>query len=166
MKKNYVTIPIIIISIIAIIVIINIKERRKGNQVNTNNIIINNTEKEFNNTQEVTDIITTEYKGKTIQITEQNDIDTIKNILLNSKFDDWSTDSVSYFVITLNNEEYYFNNQGRTVTKGGEKEEYLSEKDTNKILNILNKYINKYFKEEKENTNKILNILDNIYYIN
>ena len=132
--------PIIIICIIATIVIVNIKERRKENQVNTNNIIINNTEKEFNNTQEVTDIITIKHNGKKIQITKQNDIDTIKNILLSSKFDEGSTDSMISFIITINNEDYCFKNQGKTVTKDDNKEAYLSDENSNKILNILNEY--------------------------
>lgn len=155
MKKIYIVIPIVIVIIIGSIVIANSKERENLNQENTN---------KFNNILELTDNIFTNYKGETVQITEQNDINEIKDILLNSKFDDWSTDSIIYFRITLNGEEYYFENRGKTVTKGGDKEEYLSDEASNKILNILNKYINKHF--EKEDSNKTLNILDNIYSYN
>lgn len=140
MKKIYAIITIIIISIIAIVVIMNIKEGRKESKVNTDNIIIDNTKKELENTKETVDTIITNYNGESRQITDKNDIDTLKDILLNLKFENWSTDSVIYFGITLNDEEYYFKNQGRTITKGGDKEEYLSDEDSNKILNILNKY--------------------------
>lgn len=127
MKKICIIILIVTISLTAIIVTINLKKEGKIKQENTASI------------QEMTEITITNYNGRTLKITQQNDIDTIKDILSNLKFDKPSTDSIISFIMTINNEEYCFKNQGKTVEKG-EKEEYLSDEDSNKILNILEKY--------------------------
>lgn len=127
MKKICIIILIVTISLTAIIVTINLKKEEKIKQENTASI------------QEMTEITITNYNERTLKITQQNDIDTIKDILSNLKFDNPSTDGMISFIITMNDENYCFKNQGKTVTKG-EKEEYLSDEDSNKILNILEKY--------------------------
>ena len=107
MKKICIIILIVTMSLTAIIVTINLKKEEKIKQENTASI------------QEMTEIIITNYNGRTLKITQPNDIDTIKDI---------------------NDENYCFKNQGKTVTKGENGEGYLSDEDAKKILNILEKY--------------------------
>ena len=128
MKKICIIILIVTISLTAIIVTINLKKDEKIKHENTASI------------QEMTEITITNYNGRMLKITQQNDIDTIKNILSNLKFDKPSSDGMISFIITMNDENYCFNNQGKTVTKGENGEGYLSDEDSNKILNILEKY--------------------------
>lgn len=134
MKKNYAIITImIVVSLITIIVIINTKERRKIKQDNTNDVMLNNM-------QGANEIISLNYNGKILQITKKEDVNIIKNILSNLKFDKPSSDGMISFIITMNDENYCFKNQGKTVTKGENGEGYLSDEDAKKILDILNKY--------------------------
>lgn len=125
MKKICIIILIVTISLTAIIVTINLKKDGKIKHENTASI------------QEIT---ITNYNGRMLKITQQNDIDTIKDILSNLKFDKPSSDGMISFIITMNDENYCFKNQGKTVTKGENGEGYLSDEDSNKILNILEKY--------------------------
>lgn len=125
MKKICIIILIVTISLTAIIVTINLKKEEKIKQENTASIH---------------EITITNYNGRMLKITQQNDIDTIKDILSNLKFDKPSSDGMISFIITMNDENYCFKNQGKTVTKGENGEGYLSDEDSNKILNILEKY--------------------------
>ena len=112
MKKICIIILIVTISLTAIIVTINLKKEEKIKQENTASI------------QEMTEITITNYNGRMLKITQQNDIDTIKNILSNLKFDKPSSDGMISFIITMNDENYCFKNQGKTVTKGEEMRYY------------------------------------------
>ena len=119
---------IIVVTIIASILIIKGIYTQKNS--NTNNI-------ENIGTIKVTMI----KENKTIEVKDINEINAIKNIVLNQQYAGGTSDGTISYIIIWENEEYCIENGGKTIRKVGENfEANLKSEDFNKILNILSKY--------------------------
>ena len=88
------------------------------------------------------------YEGQTITITDIKDVETIKNILLNSKYDGEICNGINTHKIVLNNEVYYIKESCKGIQKGN-KQATISEGD----LELINNIISKMNKEQGKNEN-------------
>lgn len=86
-------------------------------------------------------IIEIYYEGQTITITDNKDIGTIENILLNSKYTNEICEGVNTHKITINNEIYYLKEGCQEIQKG-DKQSKISKEDLETIKNIISKKIN------------------------
>lgn len=81
-------------------------------------------------------IITIEYEGKTIEISNYNDCNKIYNILVNSKYNSEICDGINTHKITMDNEVYYLKESCQEIQKG-DKQAKISKKDLDTILKII-----------------------------
>ena len=88
-----------------------------------------------------TDIVEIEYEGQTITVTDNKDIGTIENILLNSKYTSEICNGINTHKITMNNEIYYLKESCQEIQKG-DKQAKISKEDLETIKNIISKKIN------------------------
>jgi len=79
-----------------------------------------------------------EYAGKTIKITNLDDISKIENILVNSKYIAPICDGISTHKISIDNEIYYLKESCREIQKG-DNQSAISQEDLSTILNIIEK---------------------------
>lgn len=84
------------------------------------------------------DIIEIEYEGQTITITHIKEIESIENILANSKYNGEICDGINTHKITLNNEVYYMKESCREIQKG-DKQAKITDEDLETINNIISK---------------------------
>lgn len=80
-----------------------------------------------------------EYNGKTIEITNNDDVAILENILVNSKYDLGLCDGINTYKITLNHEIYYIKEACMEIQKG-DKQAGITEQDLNTILKIIENY--------------------------
>lgn len=80
--------------------------------------------------------ITIEYEDKVIKLTNNDDIDTIYNILVNSKYNSPICDGINTHKITIDNETYYIKESCQEIQKG-EKQSKITKEDLNTILRII-----------------------------
>lgn len=80
-----------------------------------------------------------ETNGITIIITGKNDIETIKNILINSKYNRELCWGINSHKITLGSEIYYLKEECKEIQKGN-KQAKISEEDLENINKIIEKY--------------------------
>ena len=92
------------------------------------------------------DIIKIEYEGQTITITDIKNIETIENILVNSKYNNEICDGINTHKITMDNEIYYLKESCQEIQKG-DKQAKISKEDLEKINNII---YNKMDNEQSE----------------
>ena len=81
-------------------------------------------------------IITIEYGGKTIEISNYDDINKIYNILVNSKYNSEICDGINTHKITMDNEVYYLKESCGEIQKGY-KQAKISQEDLDEILKII-----------------------------
>lgn len=81
-------------------------------------------------------IITIEYEGKTIEISNYDDINKIYNILVNSKYNSEICDGINTHKITMDNEVYYLKESCQEIQKG-DKQSKISKEDLDTILKII-----------------------------
>ncbi len=81
-------------------------------------------------------IITIEYGGKTIEISNYDDINKIYNILVNSKYNSEICDGINTHKITMDNEVYYLKESCGEIQKG-DKQAKISQEDLDAILKII-----------------------------
>lgn len=81
-------------------------------------------------------IITIEYDGKTIEISNYDDINKIYNILVNSKYNSEICDGINTHKITMDNEVYYLKESCQEIQKG-DKQAKISKEDLDVILKII-----------------------------
>lgn len=79
-----------------------------------------------------------EYEGKTIKITNHNDINKISNILENSKYNAPICDGINTHKISIDNEIYYLKESCKQIQKE-DKQSAITQEDLNTILEIINK---------------------------
>lgn len=82
--------------------------------------------------------ITVETNGITTKITDYNDINTLSNILENSKYNRELCDGITTHKITINNEVYYLKTSCKEIQKGSSQAS-ITEEDLNTILKIIDK---------------------------
>jgi len=80
--------------------------------------------------------IAIEYDGKTIEISNYNDINKIHNILVNSKYNSEICDGIDTHKITMDNEIYYLKEGCQEIRKG-DKQSKISKEDLDTILKII-----------------------------
>ena len=80
--------------------------------------------------------ITIEYEDKVIKLTNNEDIDKIYNILVNSKYNSPICDGINTHKITIDNEIYYIKESCQEIQKG-EKQSKITKEDLNTILRII-----------------------------
>ncbi len=93
-------------------------------------------------------VIEIEYEGQMITITDTKDIETIENILVNSKYDNRICNGINSYKIVLNNDVYYIKESCKEIQKG-DKQATISTEDLELINNIISNKINKE-KDEDE----------------
>lgn len=94
------------------------------------------------------EIINIEYEGKTITITDIKEVQTIKNILLNSKYNGEICNGINTHKITINSDVYYIKEDCKEIQKG-DKQATISTGDLDTINNIIyNKMDNLQNEEE------------------
>lgn len=81
-------------------------------------------------------IITIEYEGKTINVSNYNDINTIYNIFVNSKYNSEICKGINTHKITIDNEIYYLKESCQEIQKGN-KQAKISKEDLDTILKIV-----------------------------
>ena len=81
-------------------------------------------------------IITIEYEGKTIEISNYDDVNKIYNILVNSKYNSEICDGINTHKITIDNEVYYLKESCQEIQKG-DKQSKISKEDVDTILKII-----------------------------
>ncbi len=86
-------------------------------------------------------IIEIEYEGKTVTVTDIEDIGIIENILLNSKYNGEICDGINTHKIILNNDVYYIKETCKEIQKGN-KQAKITDKDLNTIKSIIDNTIN------------------------
>lgn len=79
-----------------------------------------------------------EYEGKTIKITNHNDINKISNILENSKYNAPICDGINTHKISIDNEIYYLKESCKQIQKE-DKQSAITQEDLNTILEIIKK---------------------------
>ena len=94
-----------------------------------------------------------EYEGKTVTITEYEDIEIIQNILVNSKYNNEICAGINTHKITLNNEVYYIKEDCKEIQKGN-KQAKITDEDLNTINNIISNIL-------ENESNNITNTLSN-----
>jgi len=94
--------------------------------------------------------ITIEYDGKTIEISNYNDINKIYNILVNSKYNSEICDGINTHKITMNDEVYYLKESCKEIQKG-DKQAKISDEDLNAIKGIIDNKINDEQSNSKAN---------------
>lgn len=82
--------------------------------------------------------ITIEVNGKTIEITNYNDVCDLENILENSKYEAPLCDGISTHRIIFNDEIYDIKESCKEIQKG-DKQASITEEDLNTILQIVEK---------------------------
>lgn len=87
-----------------------------------------------------TDIIEIEYEGQAITVTDNKDIGTIENILLNSKYSNEICNGINTHKITMNNQIYYLKESCQEIQKG-DKQAKISKEDLETIKTIISKKI-------------------------
>ena len=87
-------------------------------------------------------VIEIEYEGQMITITDTKDIETIENILVNSKYDNRICNGINSYKIVLNNDVYYIKESCKEIQKG-DKQATISTEDLELINNIISNKINK-----------------------
>lgn len=92
-----------------------------------------------------------EYEGQTITITNEKDIGTIENILVNSKYINGVCNGINTYKITLNNEVYYIKEDCKEIQRGN-KQANITEEDLKTINHIISNKINN--NQKKENARK------------
>ena len=92
-------------------------------------------------------VIKIEYEGQTITITDMKDIETIENILLNSKYNGEICDGINTHKIILNNEVYYIKESCQEIQKD-DKQAKISKEDLETINNIISKKMDNEQSEE------------------
>ena len=93
-------------------------------------------------------IINIEYEGQTISITDTKEVETIKNILLNSKYNGEICNGINTYKITINSDVYYIKEDCKEIQKG-DKQATISIMDLDTINNIIsNKIDNTQNKED------------------
>lgn len=80
--------------------------------------------------------ITIEYEDKVIKLTNNEDIDKVYNILVNSKYNSPICDGINTHKITIDNEIYYIKESCQEIQKG-EKQSKITKEDLNTILRII-----------------------------
>lgn len=80
--------------------------------------------------------ITIAYEGKTIEISNYNDINKIYNILVNSKYNSEICNGINTHKITMDNEIYYLKESCKEIQKGN-KQATISKEDLETILKIV-----------------------------
>lgn len=88
-----------------------------------------------------TDTVEIEYEGQAITVTDNKDIETIENILLNSRYSNEICKGINTHKITMNNEIYYLKESCQEIQKG-DKQAKISKEDLETIKNIISKKIN------------------------
>jgi len=83
--------------------------------------------------------ITIEYESKTIEISNYKDINKIRNILVNSKYNSEICDGINTHKITMDNEVYYIKENCGEIQKG-DKQSKISKEDLDTILKIIDSY--------------------------
>lgn len=81
-------------------------------------------------------IITIEYEGKTVEISNYNDSNKIYNILVDSKYNSEICDGINTHKITMDNEVYYLKEGCQEIQKGN-KQSKISKEDLDTILKII-----------------------------
>ncbi len=81
-------------------------------------------------------IITIGNDGKTIEISNYDDINKIYNILVNSKYNSEICDGINTHKITMDNEVYYLKESCQEIQKG-DKQSKISKEDLDTILKII-----------------------------
>ncbi len=76
---------------------------------------------------------------KTKDIDKKSDIDFIKNIFLNSKYNELPCDGKVSYIIKMDNQTYYLKSDCSALEKDNT-QAILSESDLNKLLQIINYY--------------------------
>ena len=100
-----------------------------------------------------------EYKGKTIIITDEKDIETIKNILVKSEYTNDICNGMITHKIVLDSEVYYIKGPCKEIQKEN-KQAMITDEDLNTINNII-------FNILKNESNNITNTLqDNDIIVN
>lgn len=84
-----------------------------------------------------TDSIEIEYEGQTLNITDINDIETIENILINSKYNNEICQGITTYKITLNNEVYDIKESCKEIQKE-DKQAKITDEDLEVIKSIIN----------------------------
>lgn len=84
--------------------------------------------------------ITIEYEGKTVEISNYDDINKIYNILVNSKYNSEICDGINTHKITMNNEIYYLKESCKEIQKG-DKQAKISNEDLETINTIISNEI-------------------------
>ena len=95
----------------------------------------------------------TSFEGKTVTITEYEDIEIIQNILVNSKYNNEICAGINTHKITLNNEVYYIKEDCKEIQKGN-KQAKITDEDLNTINNIISNIL-------ENESNNITNTLSN-----
>ncbi len=80
--------------------------------------------------------IAIEYEGKTIEISNYNEISKIYNIVVDSKYDSELCDGINTHKITIDNEIYYLKESCQEIQKG-EKQAKITKEDLDTILEII-----------------------------
>lgn len=137
MKKVYIMLIVITICFFTISISIKGKKNLKINNVNEK--IIDNTASKFNKNEEKDKIIIVNHNGEQKYITNEEDINIIKNIMLNLKFNEKTTDGMISYIITIDNDDYCISNEGRSILREN-KEAFIKYDEYNKIIDIINKY--------------------------
>lgn len=106
------------------------------------------------------DIIEIEYEGQKITITDAKEVGIIKNILLNSKYNNEICQGINTYKIRLNSDIYYIKEDCKEIQKG-DKQAIISIDDLNTINNIIfNKMDNIQSEEEQFFYGKIIEATD------
>ena len=106
------------------------------------------------------EIIEIEYKGQVITINDTKEVEFIKNILLNSKYNNEICKGINTYKITLNSDAYYIKEDCKEIQKG-DKQAIISTKDLDTINNIIsNKIANIQSEEEYFFYGKIIEVTD------
>ena len=106
------------------------------------------------------DIIEIEYEGQKITITDAKEVGIIKNILLNSKYNNEICQGINTYKIRLNSDIYYIKEDCKEIQKG-DKQAIISIDDLNTINNIIfNKMDNIQSEEEQFFYVKIIEATD------
>ena len=92
-------------------------------------------------------VIKIEYEGQTINVTDIKDIETIENILLNSKYNGEICDGINTHKITMDNEIYYLKESCQEIQKD-DKQAKISKEDLETINNIISKKMDNERSEE------------------
>lgn len=107
------------------------------------------------------DIIEIEYEGQAITIANTKEVDIIKNILINSKYNNEICNGINTHKIILNNDIYYIKEDCKEIQKG-DKQATISTEDLNIINNIIyNKMDNPQSEDEHFFYGKIIESTDN-----